>query len=148
MLTLCAGVDAGVAQRLVQRLVGVLQVDVLADEGDVDLVLPDAPARATSLLPRRQVGRAREDRSLWHDDLVEHLLVQHHRDLVDLVDVPGRDHRLLLHVAEQRDLAALVLRQRPVGCGTAATSGWMPISRSSLTECCVGLVLISPAEAM
>jgi hypothetical protein len=27
-------------------------------------------------------------------------------------------------------------------------SAWMPISRSSFTECCVGLVLISPAEAM
>src|ERR1051326_6606633 len=74
------GVDAGVAQRLVQALVGVLQVDVLADARDV-----------------------------------EHLLVQHHRDLVDRVDVPGRDHRLLLHVAEERDLAPLVLRQRPVG---------------------------------
>ena len=45
-------------------------------------------------------------------DLVEHLLVQHHRDLVDVVDVPGRDHRFLLHVGEQRDLAALVLGQR------------------------------------
>ncbi len=27
-------------------------------------------------------------------------------------------------------------------------SGWMPISRSSLTECWVGLVLSSPAAAM
>ena len=27
-------------------------------------------------------------------------------------------------------------------------SGWMPISRSSFTECCVGLVLISPADGM
>jgi hypothetical protein len=26
-----------------------------------------------------------------------------------------------------------------------STSGWMPISRSSFTECCVGLVLSSPA---
>ena len=49
------------------------------------------------------------------DDLVEHLLVQHHRDLVDRIHVPGRDHRLLLHVAEQRDLAPVVLGQRPVG---------------------------------
>src|SRR2546425_8923355 len=30
----------------------------------------------------------------------------------------------------------------------SSASAWMPISRSSLTECCVGLVLISPAEAM
>jgi hypothetical protein len=26
-------------------------------------------------------------------------------------------------------------------------SGWMPMERSSLTECCVGLVLISPSRA-
>ena len=26
--------------------------------------------------------------------------------------------------------------------------GWMPMERSSLTECCVGLVLSSPAEGM
>ncbi len=27
------------------------------------------------------------------------------------------------------------------------TSGWMPIPRSSLTECCVGFVLSSPVAA-
>src|SRR6266853_934024 len=30
----------------------------------------------------------------------------------------------------------------------SSASGWMPIPRSSLTECCVGLVLISPALLM
>ena len=34
-----ARVDAGVDERLRQALVGVLQVDVLADHGDVDLVV-------------------------------------------------------------------------------------------------------------
>ena len=109
------GVDAGVAQRLGQRLVGVLQVDVLADHGDVDLVLRVARARATSLRPRRQVGGLAPGLQLVADDLVQPLLVQHQRDLVDDVDVPGRDHRRLLHVGEQRDLAALVLRQRTLG---------------------------------
>src|SRR3954466_12164614 len=46
------------------------------------------------------------------DDLVQHLVVQHHRDLVDRVHVPGRDHRLLLHVAEKRYLAPFFLGQR------------------------------------
>src|SRR6185437_4734298 len=109
-----AGVDAGVAQRLVQALVRVLQVDVLADEGDVELVLR-VLLRLHQLLPRRKVRGAREDRELVAHDLVEHLLVQHHRDRVDRVHVPGGDHRLLLHVAEERDLASLVLGQRPVG---------------------------------
>ena len=69
----------------------------------------------TSLVQAVEVGRARQDLQLVADDLVEHLLVQHHRDLVDRVHVPGRNHRLLLHVAEQGDLASLVLGQRPVG---------------------------------
>ena len=145
MLTL-ERVDAGVTQRLVQRLVGVLQVDVLADESDVDLVL-GMLVRVDDLLPLGQVGGAREDLQLVADDLVEHLLVQHHRDLVDRVDVPGRDHRLLLDVGEKRDLAlsssgsGWIVRHR-------TASAWMPISRSSFTECCVGLVLISPADWM
>src|SRR5688572_19795096 len=67
------------------------------------------------LLPWRQIRRARQDLQLVADDLVEHLLVQHHRDLVDRVDVPAGDHRLLLHVAEQRDFAPLLLRDGPVG---------------------------------
>jgi len=37
------------------------------------------------------------------------------RNLVDVVDVFRRDHRLARHVGEQRDLAALVLRQRLLG---------------------------------
>src|SRR5688572_9895722 len=41
--------------------------------------------------------------------------MQHHGNLIDRVHVPRRDHRLLLHVAEERDLAPLVLGQRPVG---------------------------------
>src|SRR5581483_10270736 len=106
-----AGVDAGVLQRLVQRLVGVLQVDVLADEGDVDFLLR-VLERVHQLRPRGEVRGAREDGELVADDLVQHLLVQHHRDLVDRVHVPGRDHGLFLHVAEERDLAPFVIRQR------------------------------------
>ena len=64
-----------------------------------------------------QVRGPSEDAELVADDFVEHLLVQHHRDLVDRIHVPGRDHRLLLHVAEQRDLAPVVLGQRPVHDG-------------------------------
>jgi len=44
-----------------------------------------------------------------------------------------------------------ILRRSPSGSGRSArhstTSGWMPISRSAFTECCVGLVFISPAAA-
>ena len=40
---------------------------------------------------------------------------QHERHLVDRLDVLGRDHGLLGHVAEERDLLLQVLRQEAVG---------------------------------
>ncbi len=61
-------------------------------------------------------GRNARGRSLRHDDLVELLLGEDEGDLVDRgAHVVGRDHRLLVHVGEQRDLAAQVLRQRHGG---------------------------------
>src|SRR5258708_6812955 len=104
--------DAGVRERLVERLVGILQVDVFADERDIDLVLR-VPLRVDQLGPCRKVGRPGEDRGLVADDLVEHLLVQHHGDLVDRIHVPGRDHRLFLDVAKESDFPSLVFGQRP-----------------------------------
>jgi len=81
------------------------------------------------LPPRRKVGGAGKDIQLVADDLVEHLLVQHHRDLVDRVDVPPRSP-LLCDVGDSAILAALVL-----GSGWmvrhSRASAWMPISRSS-----------------
>jgi hypothetical protein len=53
-----AGVDAGVAERLVERLVRVRQIDVLADHADLDLVLRMLE-RDDELVPGRQVGRPR-----------------------------------------------------------------------------------------
>ena len=44
MLMLRAGVDAGMDQRFGQRLVGFRQIDVLADQRDVDSRLSDARA--------------------------------------------------------------------------------------------------------
>jgi hypothetical protein len=45
-----------------------------------------------------------------------------------------------------------ILRRCSGGSGSrqrhSSTSGWMPMERSSFTECCVGLVLISPAVRM
>ena len=51
-----------------------------------------------------------------------------------------------------RDFRLLWLSAIPAGMGMGARqsriSGWMPMERSSFTECCVGLVFISPAVAM
>jgi hypothetical protein len=52
---LAARVDAGMHQGFGQRLVGLGEIDVLADEGDIDLVLRMLE-RVDQLLPHREVG--------------------------------------------------------------------------------------------
>ena len=49
------------------------------------------------------------------DDLVDHLLVQHGRDLVDGIGVEALDDGFRHHIAEKRDLAPLFNRDRTVG---------------------------------
>jgi hypothetical protein len=71
--------------------------------------------RVDQALPDRQVGRPRQDAQLVADDLVEHLVVQHAGDAVDGVGVETLDDGFRHHVAEQRDLAALVGRHGAVG---------------------------------
>ena len=70
------------------------------------------------LLPFAQVRRRRLEPSLSQTIVVEVLLVQQDRDLVDVVGVDRRDDGALLDVGEERDLAALLLRQRVAGSGT------------------------------
>jgi hypothetical protein len=51
------------------------------------------------------------------------------------------------HVAEQAQLPALALGDRHLAAAEQDV-GWMPMERSSFTECWVGLVFISPAVLM
>ena len=64
------------------------------------------------LAPLGKVGRRHLQAQLVDHDVVQRLLVQQQRNLVDVVGVDRRDHRALLDVGEQRDLAALLLGQR------------------------------------
>jgi len=52
----------------------------------------------------------------------------------------------------QREALSAIFSFKPRAIGRSQRqirmSGWMPISRISRTECCVGFVLSSPAEAM
>src|SRR3546814_347774 len=106
--------DAAVLERLADRLVGVLVVDILADDADGDLV-----DRVFGGLdhgqPLGQVGRLRgavvQTQALGHH-LVQALGVQPHRDLVDVVQVHDRDHGLFRDVGERGDLAPLAVGQR------------------------------------
>ena len=144
---LASALDAGVDERLGQRLVRLGQVDVLADHGDVALRAADARAHRRALPDRRGPRAAASMPSFLHTMTSRPFGVQHAGNLVDRVGVQRRNHGIRRDVGEERDLAA-----SPSGIGRSARhstmSGWMPISRSSFTECCVGLVFISPAAGM
>ena len=107
--------EAAVGERLVQALVGVLEGDVLADDPDRDLALRVLdPARRGP--PRRPCrGPALVQAELLEDDPVEALGREHERHLVDRLDVLGRDHGLLGHVAEEGELGLEVGREEAVG---------------------------------
>ena len=106
--------NPGVAQRLVQRLVGIGQIDIFADHADLHLVLRMLQ-RIDQLVPGREVGRARRHTERKADDLVEALLVQHRGHLVDRIGVPHGDDGVVRNIGKQRDLGALLVRDRPVG---------------------------------
>ncbi len=106
-----ACLEAGVSQRLIQRDVGIADLDVLADHRDVDRRIVLLAGR-DDLLPLAEVRRRRVDPELVADDRVELLLVQQDRNPVDVVGVDRGDHRALLDVGEERDLAPLLFRQR------------------------------------
>src|SRR5437773_3226047 len=109
-----ARVDPGVDERLVQRLVGIGEVDILADHGDGDLVL-GMLERLDQLFPDLELGRLGDDAELVADDFIQHLLVQHPGNPVNRVRVPDRDDGVGLNVGKQRDLLLFVLGNGPVG---------------------------------
>ena len=80
--------------------------------------------------------------------VVEALLVQHERDLVEVAGVGGVDDRL--RPARRTGCEILRLSSGEMGGSLRHTmaSGWMPRLRSSVTECCVGLVFCSPDGPM
>ena len=123
-----------------------MQLHVLADERDLDrlVALVDALGQ---LQPLAELGGRRLDAELAADELVEPLLLQRERHEVDVGDVGIRDHGVDVDVGEERDLVADVARSGSVERQTR-TSGWIPMRRSSLTECCVGFVFSSPAVSM
>src|SRR6266403_2244430 len=106
--------DAPVHQRLDEALVGIPQVDVFAHHGQ-------ARGRARRLhaahdvLPARKVDGPVLEAETLDDDRVQALPVEHERNLVDRIDVFGRDDRLFLVVAAERDLRLDARRQVAVG---------------------------------
>src|SRR5207302_5455713 len=69
-------VHARVPERLVHREVGVTELDVLADERDLDLVVAARPDALAELKPLAQVGLAGGQAELLADQRIEALLLQ------------------------------------------------------------------------
>ena len=146
--TRAAVVDARVLERLVHREVGVLQLHVLADERDLD----DARAArrcARSARPTRR-GRPRprsspsfSQTSRSRPSLLERLRARGRRR--------GRRGSRSPRSASTSAKSAILSRmsRESASCERQTmTSGWIPMRRSSLTECCVGFVFSSPAVSM
>ena len=104
----------GVAQCFADGKVGILELNVLADQRDPHRAAA-APGALDRLLPGRQLGRRRLQVEVLEDEVVDALLVEGERHLVDVVDVTGRDDRLRRKAREQRDLLAYLRRQRAFG---------------------------------
>ena len=111
--------DAGVDQRFVDRLVGVVMLDVLADDGDGDIaVVTRASARPSPASRRSSSGLAFVRLELFDDQLVELVVHQAQRHLVDrVVLVALFDDRPALDVAELGDLLGIVLAATRARCG-------------------------------
>ena len=113
-LDLAARGDAGMDQRLGQRLVGFGQVDILADKGHIEHPFRMFQ-RVHDRLPNTQISGPGQDPELMADDLVEHLVMQHGRDLVNRIRIACLDHGLTLNVAEEGHLPLVVLGNRSIG---------------------------------
>ena len=109
-----AGV-AAVPQRLDDREVRVGQVDVLADEADAHRRGRRDVDPVDERAPLGEVGLVLVEVQHPADVVVEALVVQHERDLVEVVGVDRGHDALLGHVAQLRDLLLEPRRDRPVG---------------------------------
>ena len=94
-----SGMDARVHERLAQRFVGLGEIHVLADHGDVHGargILETFHHR----IPLGEVDLLRLELETLDHEIVETLLVVLARNLVDAVDVHRRDDGALGHVGE------------------------------------------------
>ena len=106
--------DAGVGQCFHQGLVGVGRVEILADDGDAR-GLCRIVQRLDDALPFAEIGIGAVELQFLGDDIVQVFRMQLEGSLVDGVEVLEGDHRPLLDVCEQRDLAPRGLRDRLFG---------------------------------
>ena len=103
--------NAAVLERFAHRFIGVLVIHIFADHGNGDGIIRVAGG-IDHRIPFGQICLGRRQMQLIHHDLIQRLRMEPAWNLVDVVQINGRDHRLFRHIGEQRDLAALALGQR------------------------------------
>ena len=103
--------DPCMLERLVHREVRVVELDVLADERDLDRVVARAEP-LDELVPLAEIGLGRDQAELLADEPVEPLLLERLRHEVDVRHVHRRHDCSGVDVGEERDLVADVLGQR------------------------------------
>src|SRR5262252_2662608 len=107
--------DAAVGERLDQRLIGVFEAGIFADDGNRYIAFRVADALVDEP-PAREIGFVLGFDSERREHLaVEPGLMIGLRHGVDIVRVARFDHRARAHVAEQGELGALAVGDRPVG---------------------------------
>ena len=115
------GRDPGVDEGLVERLVGVREMDVLADHPH-DHLPAGVVEPGDHLVPLRKVDGPpfRVEPQPLHGHRVDALLVVEPRQAVDGVDVRGGEHRARLDVGEQGQSCAAPFRAAGDRCDTKA----------------------------
>ena len=104
---------AGMDQRFFDRHVGVLQLNVLADNGDLDAVGRMQQA-APQLAPVVQVTLSSLQSEAFHDVVAEPGVFEQRRHFVNAAHRGHRHHGAAFHVAEQGQLVARLNRNRVI----------------------------------
>jgi hypothetical protein len=133
-----------VREGLVHALVGVLKLDVLAD--DAISTVCAGYFRCAHVLPAVLKLLEVREAEVREDELVHVLALQHEGHLVDGISTSRSSITALTGTLQKRLNSRASLGD---GLFRAADKdvGWMPISRSFATLCWLGFVLSSPAAA-
>src|SRR5262249_41487839 len=107
--------DAAVGERLDQRLIGVLEPGIFADDGNRHIAFRIANALVDEPPPREVRLAFWLDAERHQHFAIKPRLVIGFGHRVDIVHVARFDYRARAYIAEQRELCPFALRNRPVG---------------------------------
>src|SRR5687768_13220425 len=107
--------DPAVNQRFLHTLIAIDEVSVLPDHSDFDFPLRSENSLDHSSPLREIRSAASKESESMHHPLIESLLVEQQRYLVDARHIAALDDRAEFDVAEERDLSLHLFGQRSLG---------------------------------